>query len=148
MTFAIACHECDETVWPPLEACGSGGRSEIAALRLALNHAKETGHQDVHVIPGCHYVGDGPRPEGFGHQRGLDPEEVRTPPVGQLATTLQFATDGIRSRADHAEDLAGEIVDDENAESVVHSLARDCRDVADVVENNLEAAIEREGQYG
>jgi len=144
MTFAIACHDCEETVWPPLDACGSGGRTEIAALRLALDHTKETGHQEVHVIPGCHYIGDGTRPEGFGHQQALDSDEVRTPPVGQLATTLDSAQEMIRSRADHAEDLAGEIVDDETAESVVRSLARDCREVADLVENNREAALERE----
>lgn len=35
MSFAVTCHDCDDTVWPPIEATGSGGRSEIAALRLA-----------------------------------------------------------------------------------------------------------------
>jgi len=143
MTFAVTCHDCDETVWPPLDACGSGGRSEIAALRLALEHTKETGHQEVHVIPGCHYVGDGQRPEGFEHQRPVDADDYRTPTVGQLATTLNSAEEMIRSRADHAEDLAAEIVDDEHAESVVQSLARDCREIADLVENNLEYQLER-----
>lgn len=53
------------------------------------------------------------------------------------------AEDMIRSRVDHAEDLAAAIVDDETGESVIRSLARDCREVADLVENNLEYQLER-----
>lgn len=145
MTFAVACHDCEETVYPPYEAEGTGGRSEIAALRLALEHATETGHQDVHVIPGSYWVGDGPRPEGFGGDHAdLDPDDYATPPAGQLATTLDFVMRSLRERADRYEDLVETIVDDEDAHDCMRSHTRDLRRLADIIENNVEHALVRD----
>lgn len=143
MTFAVACHDCEETVYPPHEAEGTGGRSEIAALRLALEHATETGHQDVHVIPGSYWVGDDPRPEGFG-DGDVDPDDYVTPPAGQLATTLDFIRRSLRQRADRYEDLVETLVDDKDAHDCMRSHCRDLRQLADIVENNLEHALERD----
>jgi len=102
MTWAVQCGECGTTVWPPHEAEGSAGRSEIAALRLALEHATDTGHRDVDVVPGCYYVGDGLRPEGFGE--GVDPDEYVTPGRGKLVDDLNSAIRTLEQAADQLED--------------------------------------------
>lgn len=103
MSHAVSCHDCEETIWPPLDVCGPGGQTEIAACRLALEHAREDGHTDVHVIAGCYYAGEGERPTAFG-DGVTDPADVVVPERSELANavagaarTLQKAADGIES---------------------------------------------------
>ena len=104
MTWAVSCGKCEELVWPPLDACGSGGKSEIAALRLALEHARESGHTDVDVVPGTHYIGDGERPEDFGD--GVTVEDCTTPTRGKVVDDLEFAIGTLRSQAESFEEFA------------------------------------------
>lgn len=128
MTWAVSCGECEELVWPPLDACGSGGKSEIAALRLALEHARESGHTDVDVIPGAHYVGDGQRPEDFGD--GVTVEDCITPPRGKVVSDLEFAVETLRGQADRFERWA----DEGDAELEAEIVGRNLRERADLLE--------------
>ena len=102
MTWAVQCGECEATVWPPYEAEGSAGRSEIAALRLALKHATDTGHRDVDVVSGCYYVGDGPRPETFAED--ADPDDYVTPDHGKLVDDIASAVRTLERAAERLED--------------------------------------------
>lgn len=102
MSHAVSCRDCDETVWPPADAEGPGGQSEIAACRLALKHVRETGHTDVCVIAGCYYVGDGERPNAFG-DGVTDPDEVRVPDRSKMANAVTGAARQLRSAADSTE---------------------------------------------
>lgn len=129
MTFAVRCSECATVTWPPLESCGSGGRSEIAALRLALEHVRETGHTEVEPIAGCHYVGDGSRPEGFAE--GVGVEQCVRPSRALLSSDLQFAVESLQDEADRLERWtdAGMV-----AETVVESATRRLRERAELLE--------------
>lgn len=103
MTWAISCADCDELVWPPADAEGPGGQSEIAALRIALSHTTSTGHASVEVVPGCYYTGIPPRPESFGDGVSPDADECITPERGKMATDLSFAVNTLRNEADRIE---------------------------------------------
>jgi len=130
MTFAVACHDCGTTAYPPLDAEGAGGRSEIAALRLAFEHVKDTGHRDVHVLPGCYYIGPGSRPTGF--EEGITLAQCVTPSRGKLVNDLAFAIRTLREQADTIERW-GEDTDDDSALRLT-TLARRLRERADLLE--------------
>ena len=102
MSHAVYCGDCDETVWPPVEAEGPGGQTEIAACRLALKHVRETGHTEVHITAGCYYVGDGERPTAFG-DGVTDPDDVRVPDRSKMANAVAGAARTLRSAADSTE---------------------------------------------
>lgn len=138
MTWAVRCSECAELVWPPLDACGSGGRSEIAALRLALEHTRESGHTDVETIPGAHYVGDGQRPEDFGD--GVTVEHCTTPGRGKLVSDLEFAVETLRGQADRFERWSG----DGDAELEAEIVARNLRERADLLERKQRQRTQRQ----
>lgn len=132
MTYAVYCRACDETVWPPAEAEGPGGQSEIAALRLALEHVRETGHTEVRTTAGCYFVGDGERPTGFG-DGATDPDDVRVPDRSKLAGATASAARTMRSLADDLDpDVEGGIERPAFA-------ARHLRDMADAVASHTEA---------
>lgn len=128
MTWAVRCSECAELVWPPLDACGSGGRSEIAALRLALKHARESGHTEVEPMPGAHYIGDGERPEDFGD--GVTVEDCMTPTRGKLVSDLEFAVETLRDQADRFERWA----ESGDAQLEAEVLSNNLRERADLIE--------------
>jgi len=130
VTHAVACHDCGRTAYPPIETEGAGGATEIAALRLALEHVKETGHRDVHVIAGCYYVGPGARPTGF--DEGITLAQTVTPPRSKLVADLEFAIDTLRSQADTLERWGEDTSDD--AALRVRTLARHLRERADLLE--------------
>lgn len=135
MTYAVYCRACDETVWPPAEAEGPGGQSEIAALRLALQHVRETGHTEVRTTAGCYFVGDGERPTAFGDGT-TDPDDVRVPDRSKLADATATAARTMRSLAD---DL------DPDVEAGIDSpayAARHLRDMADAVESHVRRVAE------
>jgi hypothetical protein len=104
MTWAIRCHDCAEHVWPPAPAEGAGGKSEIAALRLALTHATEAGHTDIEVVPGCYYIGEGERPEAFGDD--VTVADCVTPDRGTLTEDLTHAVSTLQDEADRFEQWA------------------------------------------
>lgn len=131
MSYSISCHECEETVYPPLEAEGNGGKSEIAALRLALDHARETGHTEIYVLAGSYWIGDGPRPEGFGNG-DVDPEDVRKPDKSTLVDAVASAARWLRKAADKTESW---LDDDDYLPSAADPNM--LRDYAGAIENNV-----------
>ena len=102
MTHAAHCRECEEYAWPPVEAGGPGGQTEIAACRLALQRVRESGHTDVDVVAGCYYVGNGPIPTGFDGTE-TNPDAVCVPKRSNLVDTTATAARVLR---DVADDLA------------------------------------------
>lgn len=138
MTWAVRCSECAELVWPPLDACGSGGRSEIAALRLALEHVRESRHTDVEPIAGAHYVGEGTRPEDFGD--GVTVADCVTPPRGKVVSDLEFAVETLRDQADRFERW----VDEDEPELAAEILVDDLRERADLLERKQRERAKKE----
>lgn len=132
MTHAVCCHACEETVWPPADAEGPGGQSEIAACRLALEHVRESGHTQVYTIAGCYYVGDGERPTAFG-DGATDPEDVAVPQRSKLANVTAGAARRLRDAAD---DVEGDY------EDYPGIVARHLRNYADAVESNVTASAQ------
>lgn len=102
MSHAAYCGECDAHAWPPVDAEGPGGQTEITACRLALKHVRETGHTDVRITAGCYYVGDGERPTSF-EGPGVDADEVRVPDRSKMANTVAGAARRLRDTADSLE---------------------------------------------
>lgn len=129
MSYCISCHDCGETVYPPVDATGHGGKSEIAALRLALEHAKETGHQEIHVIAGCYYTGDGERPTAFG-DGVTDPEAVAKPDKATLVDAVGAAANRLRDMADQVERWG-------TNEPAIGVRQRSLRQYADAIESNV-----------
>lgn len=128
MSFAVHCQGCGETVWPPVDAGGPGGQTEIAACRLALKHVRESGHTDVHVQAGCYYVGDGDRPTAFGGG-ATDPEDVAVPDRSRMADAVDNAARTLREAAEDVRDLG------EGARAGV--TARHLEDYAEAVKSNV-----------
>lgn len=70
MSYAVVCHDCprdkddedgEQQPSPPKaygEDIGLAHGVEIDAHRKALEHTRETGHTEVYVVGGIHYMGD------------------------------------------------------------------------------------------
>lgn len=63
VTYVVRCNECAAKVWPPTGPVR--GDDEKACYRLALEHVRETGHTDVEVMGGNHWIGDDEPPREF-----------------------------------------------------------------------------------
>jgi hypothetical protein len=125
VSYAVNCHACEETVWPPHEATGPGGQTARAAYQLALDHIHETGHTEVYVTPGSYYIGDGPRPTAFGDGT-TDPDDVAVSTRADLADSLDSAVRTLRDAGDTAEQSGNPAF-----------VARHLRDMADALESHL-----------
>ena len=128
MSHAVYCAECDETVWPPIEATGSGGQTEISACHMALEHMRKTEHTTVYVNAGCYFTGDGERPTEFG-EGGVHPDDVRCPDKSKMAAAVAGAARRLRDSADTLE-KHGETWG-------IGRTARFLREYADAVESNI-----------
>lgn len=128
MSHAVYCAECDETVWPPIEATGAGGQTEISACHMAMEHMRQTDHTTVYVNAGCYFVGDGERPTEFG-EGGAHPDQIRVPDKSRMAKTVAGAARKLRDSADALEKF-GESWG-------IEETTRHLREYADTVESNI-----------
>jgi hypothetical protein len=101
VSYAVSCHECDATVYPPSDLADRHN-DERAAQRLALDHVQQTGHTEVYVCAGTYWIGDGPRPEGFDSD-GADADDLARLEHAELVELVNIAVDRLRSTADSLE---------------------------------------------
>jgi hypothetical protein len=101
VSYAVSCHECDATVYPPSDLADRHD-DERAAQRLALDHVQATGHTEVYVCAGSYWIGDGPRPEGFDGD-GADAADLERLEHAELVELVNIAVDRLRSAADSLE---------------------------------------------
>lgn len=61
MSWGLACHECDHRDGKDLPAYAYAD-SEGEAMEIRWEHIEDIGHEEIYIIGGCYYIGDGRRP--------------------------------------------------------------------------------------
>lgn len=101
MSWGLACHQCDHRdgrtnhegdVLPAY----SYHDTEAEALEARWEHVEATGHGEVFVLPGCHFIGEGRPPRRL--PDGDDVDRYRALDVRDPGTRMYPSSLGLASR--------------------------------------------------